>query len=99
MANWFIASFQSRLARLQSAVMLRSASQINLLAAASLGKYPVAGEHFVDPGARGVRGLNVGVQCRNAAVRSERVAQTHVFDLDRHEVGSQFRAHFGKLGR
>ena len=40
MANWFIASFQSRLARLQSAVMLRSASQISLLAASSLGKCP-----------------------------------------------------------
>jgi len=40
MASWFIASFQSRLARLQLAVMLRSASQISLLAASSLGKCP-----------------------------------------------------------
>jgi transposase len=33
MANWFIAIFQSCAARPQSAVMLRSASQIRLLAA------------------------------------------------------------------
>jgi hypothetical protein len=38
MANWFIASFHSLAARLQSAVMLRSASQMSLDAASSLGK-------------------------------------------------------------
>ena len=40
MANWFIAYFHSLLARLQSAVMLRSACQISLLAESSLGKFP-----------------------------------------------------------
>ena len=39
-ANWFIADFHSLAARLQSAVMLRSASQMSLLAASSLGKCP-----------------------------------------------------------
>ena len=40
MANWFIAARHSLAARPQSAVMLRSASQIRLLAASSLGKWP-----------------------------------------------------------
>lgn len=39
-ANWFIAGFHSLLARLQSAVMLRKASQISFVAASSLGKCP-----------------------------------------------------------
>jgi hypothetical protein len=39
-ANWFIADFHSLLARFQSAVMLRKASQISLVAASSLGKCP-----------------------------------------------------------
>ena len=39
-ANWFIAAFQSWLARLQSAVTLRSASQISFVAASSEGKWP-----------------------------------------------------------
>ncbi len=39
-ANWFIAAFQLCAARLQSAVMLRSASHISLLAASSDGKWP-----------------------------------------------------------
>ena len=38
MANWFIAADHSRVARLQSLVMLRSASQISLVAASSDGK-------------------------------------------------------------
>jgi hypothetical protein len=37
-ANWFIASFQWCAAFPQSAVILRNASQISLLAASSLGK-------------------------------------------------------------
>ena len=39
-ANWFMADFHVGLARFQSAVMLRNASQISLVAAASLGKCP-----------------------------------------------------------
>lgn len=39
-ANSFISSFHSFAARLESAVMLRSASQVALLAASSLGKCP-----------------------------------------------------------
>ena len=37
-ANWFIADLQFKAGRLDSAAMLRSASQINLVAASSLGK-------------------------------------------------------------
>jgi hypothetical protein len=40
MANWFMASFQSLAARPRSAMMLRKASQISSLAAASPGKWP-----------------------------------------------------------
>ncbi len=40
MANWFIADFQLFAARPQSAVMLRRASQISLVAASSFGKCP-----------------------------------------------------------
>jgi len=39
-ANWFIAERHSLAARPQSAVMVRNASQINLVAASSLGKCP-----------------------------------------------------------
>src|SRR5271165_6920294 len=39
-ANWFMASFQWFAALLQSAVILRKANQISLLAASSLGKCP-----------------------------------------------------------
>ena len=41
-ANWFIATFHVLAGRPHSAVMLRSASQINLVAASSLGKCPSA---------------------------------------------------------
>ena len=40
MADWFIASVHSLADRLQSAVIFRSAIQINLVAASSLGKWP-----------------------------------------------------------
>lgn len=40
MANWFIADVQPWVGRRHSEVMLRSASQISLVAASSLGKWP-----------------------------------------------------------
>ena len=40
MANWFIAGFQFSIGFFHSAVMLRSASQISLVAASSVGKWP-----------------------------------------------------------